>query len=55
MIKSYFSYFLIKTYVVGTQKNRFMRRFFLAPKTNVKNFRLENNHNFTLTFFYLDR
>ena len=33
---SYISYFSTKTYVVGTQKNRLLRQFFLAPKTYVK-------------------
>ena len=36
VIRNHFSYFITKTFVVGTQKTFSMKRFFWPPKTNVK-------------------
>ena len=50
-MKILFYYFSIKTYVVGTQKNRLNETILLSTKTYVKTDGQENIYKFTLKFF----
>ena len=51
IIKSYFSYFSTKTYVMGTQKNRLNETVLLSAQIYVKTDRSKDMNIFTLKIF----
>ena len=53
-MENYFAYYLTKTYVVGTQKNRLNETVLLSTQNTCLNSWVENNYNFTLKNPYLD-